>query len=105
MESIELGVLGFLVLFVLMAIRIPIGLAMLMVGSVGSALIIGPNAVLNGLKTLPYEHFSSYSLSIIPMFLLMGQFASQAGMSTALFRAARAWLGHRRGGVAISATS
>jgi len=103
MESIELGVLGFLVLFVLMAIRIPIGLAMLMVGSVGSALIIGPNAVLNGLKTLPYEHFSSYSLSIIPMFLLMGQCASQAGMSTALFRAARAWLGHRRGGVAISA--
>jgi C4-dicarboxylate transporter DctM subunit len=55
------------------------------------------------LKTETYTTFSSYSLSIIPMFLLMGQFATLSGMSTALFKAAESWLGHRRGGVAMAA--
>lgn len=102
MEGVGLGLIGFLALFVLMAIRVPIGLAMLLVGAIGSAGIIGIGPFLNSLKTQPYEYFSNYSLSIIPMFLLMGQFASQAGMSAALFRAARSWLGHKRGGVAMA---
>jgi tripartite ATP-independent transporter DctM subunit len=55
------------------------------------------------MKSETYTTFSSYSLSIIPMFLLMGQFATLSGMSQALFRAAESFLGHRRGGVAMSA--
>ena len=55
------------------------------------------------LKTETYGTFSSYSLTIIPMFLLMGQFATLSGMSQALFKAAESFLGHRKGGVAMAA--
>jgi tripartite ATP-independent transporter DctM subunit len=58
--------------------------------------------LINFLKSEPYSQFSAYSLSVIPLFLLMGQFATQAGMSRALFRAANVWLGHRRGGIAMA---
>jgi tripartite ATP-independent transporter DctM subunit len=54
------------------------------------------------LKTLTYETFSNQGLSIVPLFLLMGQFATRTGMSAALFRAASDWLGHRRGGIAMA---
>src|SRR5690554_1642554 len=77
---------------------------MLLCGLGGTWLIMGsPAPILARLKGETYSTFSSYSLSIIPLFLLMGQFASLGGMSSALFRAANAFLGHRRGGVAMSA--
>ncbi len=85
-------------------LRIPIGLSMLMVGLGGLYFVTGGTTVaLAKLKSETYSTFSSYSLSIVPMFLLMGHFATLGGMSTALFKAAEAWLGHRRGGVAMSA--
>src|SRR5690606_23864197 len=59
--------------------------------------------ILAKLKGETYTTFSSYSLSIIPLFLLMGQFATLGGMSRSLFKAAETWLGHRRGGVAMAA--
>ncbi|MEM6897072.1 MAG: TRAP transporter large permease, partial [Pseudomonadota bacterium] len=62
-----------------------------------------PAAPLAQLKTLTFDTFSSYSLSIVPLFLLMGQFATKSGMSGALFKAAQDWLGHRKGGVAMAA--
>ncbi len=55
------------------------------------------------LKSLPYGQFSNYDLSVVPMFILMGNVASRAGLSRDLFRAANAWLGWMRGGVAVSA--
>jgi len=89
---------------VLIFLRVPIALAMLLVGFVGSYLVTGtPMMTLNQLKNLTYGTFSNYSFSIIPLFLLMGQFATLSGMSAALFRAAESFLGHRRGGVAMSA--
>lgn len=85
-------------------LRAPIGLAMLVCGLGGLVLVTGgPNIVLAKLKSESYSIFSSYSLSIIPMFLLMGQFATLGGMSQALFKAAESWLGHRKGGVAMAA--
>jgi len=73
-------------------------------GFVGTWIVLGrPSAPLAQLKTLSYDTFSSYSLSIVPLFLLMGQFATKSGMSAALFRAASDWLGHRKGGVAMAA--
>jgi len=91
-------------LLVLVFFRAPIALAMIGVGVGGTYIVIGtPMMTLNQLKTLPYGMFSNYSFSIIPLFLLMGQFATLSGMSASLFRAAESFLGHRRGGVAMSA--
>ncbi|MEX0923976.1 MAG: TRAP transporter large permease [Rhodovibrionaceae bacterium] len=104
MSGIELGLLSFPVLIALIFLRVPIGLAMLMVGFFGVWLVTGSERpVLAQLKSLPYDTFSNYSLSIVPLFLLMGQFATRGGLSKRLFAAAETWLGHRRGGVAMAA--
>lgn len=104
MSNIELALWSFPVLLVLVFLRMPIALAMIGVGVGGTYLVIGtPMMTLNQLKTLTYGTFSNYSFSIIPLFLLMGQFATLSGMSASLFRAAESFLGHRRGGVAMSA--
>ncbi len=104
MSNIELGLLAFPVLLLLIFLRMPIGLAMLIVGVVGNFLITKSwNPTLSLFKSLPYSTFSNYSLSIIPLFLLMGQFASLGGISNQLFNAAASWLGHRKGGVAMAA--
>lgn len=104
MSNFELALWSFPVLLTLIFLRMPIALAMLAVGFGGTYLVIGsPMMSLNQLKTLTYGTFSNYSFSIIPLFLLMGQFATLSGMSRALFKAAESFLGHRRGGVAMSA--
>jgi C4-dicarboxylate transporter, DctM subunit len=104
MSNVELGLWSFPVLLVLIFLRMPIGLAMLIVGVVGNFLITKSwNPSLAMFKSLTYSTFSSYSLSIVPLFLLMGQFASLGGISNQLFNAAASWLGHRKGGVAMAA--
>jgi len=104
LSNLELGLYSFPVLLLLIFLRIPIGLAMFGVGLGGLYLVMGSTVpILAKLKGETYSTFSSYSLSIIPLFLLMGQFAGLGGMSQALFKAANSWLGHRRGGVAMSA--
>jgi C4-dicarboxylate transporter DctM subunit len=65
--------------------------------------ITGPTALLSYLKTEMYWRFTTFDLSVIPLFVLMGQFAAKAGLSQALFRAANVWLGHHRGGIAMAA--
>ncbi|HEX6959277.1 MAG TPA: TRAP transporter large permease [Ferrovibrio sp.] len=90
-------------MFVMLAVRVPIGLAMLTVGMAGYTVLNGWLPLLSYLKAAPFQLFSSNSLSVIPLFLLMGQLASRAGLSRALFRAAYVWLGHCRGGVAMAA--
>lgn len=103
MSGVELGVLMFAVLVVLLVLRMPIGVAMLVTGMAGYVMLSGWEPLINYLKTGPYYRVSSYSLSVIPLFLLMGQFAMHAGLSRALFGAANAWLGHRPGGLAMAA--
>ncbi len=103
MDRFQLGVIAFPILFIFLTIRIPIGLAMLLVGTSGTALIAGWLPVVAQMKTSAWHLFSNYSLSVIPLFLLMGNFASRAGMSFSLFRFASACLGHRKGGVAMAA--
>jgi tripartite ATP-independent transporter DctM subunit len=76
---------------------------MLAVGMAGYVLIAGEAALLGYLKTAMYWQFSTFGLAVIPLFILMGQFASKAGMSAALFRAANVWVGHLRGGIAMAA--
>ena len=103
MSGVDLGVLMFAVLVVLLVLRMPIGVAMLVTGMAGYVMLSGWEPLINYLKTGPYYRVSSYSLSVIPLFLLMGQFAMHAGLSRALFAAANAWLGHRPGGLAMAA--
>ncbi|MEM8537949.1 MAG: TRAP transporter large permease [Pseudomonadota bacterium] len=104
MSDLALGYLSFPILLLLIFLRAPIGLAMLICGIGGLWLATdGTTVFMARLKSEVYSTFSNYSLSIIPMFLLMGQFAMHSGMSQALFRAAEAGLGHRKGGVAMAA--
>ncbi|MGH6905737.1 MAG: TRAP transporter large permease [Geminicoccaceae bacterium] len=103
MSGFLIGALSFPILLALLCLRIPIGVAMLLVGMTGYVIMSGWLPLINFLKSEPYSQFSSYSLSVIPLFLLMGQFATHAGLSRALFRAANVWLGHLRGGVAMAA--
>ncbi|NND21007.1 MAG: TRAP transporter large permease [Silicimonas sp.] len=85
-------------------LRIPVAAAMAVTGFCGVWMVLGsPNALLAQLKTLTYATFASYSLSIVPLFLLMGQFATKSGLSRALFVSASDWLGHRPGGVGMAA--
>ncbi len=103
MSSVALGGLFLAFLLALLAIRIPIAIAMLLTGIGGYVSISGWDPLLNYLKTVAYARYTVYDLSVIPLFLLMGQFASRGGLATGLFRAAAAMVGHWRGGLAISA--
>jgi tripartite ATP-independent transporter DctM subunit len=94
---------GLAALVALIAIRMPIAYAMILVGGGGMMILSDPRIVLAQLKNLAYSQFSIYDLSVLPMFVLMGNIASRAGLSRDLFRAANAWLGWMRGGVAMSA--
>lgn len=102
MTGIAAGLTGFAALLALMAVRIPIAVAMLATGIAGYGLVNGWVPLLAYLKTNTYYQFSTYSLSVIPLFVLMGEFATRAGMSRALYRAAAAFLGHLRGGLAMA---
>ena len=104
MTALEVGIASFPVLMILIFLRVPIGLAMFLVGLAGLSIVTdGTNVAFSRLKNETYGTFSSYSLTIVPMFLLMGCFATLGGMSQALFKAAEGFLGHRRGGVAMAA--
>jgi tripartite ATP-independent transporter DctM subunit len=103
LSDLLIGVLSFPVLLGMIFMRIPIGLAMFVTGFGGLWMVLGsPDVSLARLKSESFTTFSSYSLSIVPMFLLMGHFATLGGMSQALFKAAEGWLGHRKGGVAMA---
>lgn len=104
MESgLLIGILGFLGLVALVAIRIPIAYTMILVGVIGTSLLSGPKIVLNQLKDLAYVQFSNYDLTVLPMFILMGGLAYRCGLSYDLFRGANAWMGRFRGGIAMAA--
>ena len=102
MTNIEFGGLLFGICVALIAFRMPVGVAMFVVGGFGFASLAGWSAFLNLLNTAPFSRVSSYTLSVLPLFLLMGQFATRAGLTRSLFTATRAWVGHYRGGLAIS---
>jgi tripartite ATP-independent transporter DctM subunit len=104
LTDIVIGLLSFPALLVLIFLRVPIGLAMFLAGLGGMVLVTGDITIpFARLKSETFTTFSNYSLSIVPMFLLMGHFATLGGMSQALFKAAEGWLGHRKGGVAMAA--
>jgi tripartite ATP-independent transporter DctM subunit len=94
--------LGFAALLGLIALRCPVGLAMLLVGAGGYLYIVDLATLLNYLKTTPWHLFANYTLSVIPLFILMGAIAERGGLARDLFTAANALIGHRAGGMAMS---
>jgi C4-dicarboxylate transporter, DctM subunit len=97
-----IAIFGFLILFVLMLLRVPIGFSMGIAGVAGFAMVNGLEPGLKLLMNSPYRTATDYTLSVIPMFVLMGVFATSGGMSRELFAANKAWFGHLKGGSAIS---
>ncbi|PZX17040.1 tripartite ATP-independent transporter DctM subunit [Palleronia aestuarii] len=102
-DPFVLGATGLAVLVGLIALRMPVAYAMAAVGLGGIWALSGPLILMSQMKTLAYGVFSNYDLSVVPLFLLMGHLATRARLSHALFRAANAWLGRFRGGVAMAA--
>src|SRR4051794_9762751 len=102
MSSDAIAVLGFVVLFVLMLLRVPVGMAMGLVGVSGFAYIVGGPAALKNVGHTTMRTVTDFNFAVVPLFLLMGSFATTSGMSRELFRAANAFLGHLRGGLGIA---
>ncbi|MCW2309601.1 TRAP transporter large permease [Rhodobium gokarnense] len=94
--------IGSLVLFALMLIGVPISFALALVGTAGVVSIIGIEPALTLLGQTFFDHSRTYSLSILPLFLMMGNFVVQSGIAENLYNAANAWLRHRRGGLAMA---
>ncbi len=102
MDTTALSVLILMLLFVLLAAGMPIGFAMGISAFLGTLMLIDPDAALALLGQTAYETARTYDLSVVPMFVLMGYIAGGAGLSESLYRACNAWLGHRRGGLALA---
>ncbi len=105
MSGLETGLLVLAVLMGLLALRVHVGIGMFLAGVLCYVLVNhgNLNALLFTINNLVYARVSDYDLAVIPLFVLMGQFAIHGGLSRALFRAASAFIGHWRGGLAMSA--
>ncbi|WP_460274452.1 TRAP transporter large permease [Celeribacter sp. ULVN23_4] len=96
------ALIAFAVLFLLLFLGLPIGIGMGLVGTIGFAMMIGLDPALNMLSQTAYDAVVGYNLSVLPLFILMGHFVSQAGLSRKLFEASYAWVGHLKGGLAVA---
>lgn len=94
--------LGFLAVFAMAFMRIPLAVAMTIAGVVGMGLMRGWTPAFAGVSQVVFETGFAYVLSVIPLFVLMGNFVARAGMARELFQAANAFVGHRRGGLAMA---
>ena len=103
MTAATIGISMLAGMLVLMTIRVPIAAAMFIPGAVGYWVMTNDQALLNTLKGSAVARLTVYDLSVIPLFLLMGQFATQGGLSRSLFRAAASFVGHIRGGLGMAA--
>lgn len=102
MSGTMIGLIMGVFMMALLALRVQIGIVMLLTGSIGYIWVSGWDPLMAYLKNAPYGRFSLYDLSVVPLFLLMGQFATHGGLSRALFRAGNAFIGHWRGGMAMA---
>ncbi len=102
MSPITTGVVGIILLVILFLLRMHISFAMALVGFLGFTYLSTPKAAFSVLSRDIYETFSSYPLSVIPMFILMGTFAFASGISKRLYKTAYTWLGQLRGGLTIA---
>ncbi|MCF8143871.1 MAG: TRAP transporter large permease [Deltaproteobacteria bacterium] len=97
-----IGMIGILLMFILLAMGMYIGIAMALVGFLGLCIIVGWDSGMSILGITPLAEGSSYTLSVIPLFVLMGQFAFISGISTDIYKTVYAWMGRFRGGLAMA---
>ena len=102
MSPVVVGIIGIGLLVLLFLLRMPVAFAMALVGFVGFTYLTTPEAALGLLGLDIFDTFSSYPLSVIPMFILMGTFAFASGISQRLYKTTYTWIGHRRGGLTIA---
>ncbi|MDM0108931.1 TRAP transporter permease [Variovorax sp. J22R24] len=102
MSTDAIAVLGFVVLFALMLLRVPVGMAMGLVGVTGYAWIVGPGPALKLVGQTSMRTVTDYTFGVIPMFMLMGALVSVSGVSRELFKAANSMIGHLRGGLGVA---
>ena len=104
MSGMSIGLVMFALLLVLLALRVHIGIAMFIIGSAGFVVMNDYQSLplLATLKNIAYARFYNYDLAVIPLFMLMGQFATHGGLSRALFNCVNSFVGHWRGGVAMA---
>ena len=102
MDLLTIGVFGIVLLLILLFLGMNTGFAMLTAGVAGFAIAVDPAAALGLLKSVPFNTTASFSLAVIPLFIMMGQFAVHGGLSADLYRACHVWLGRMPGGLAIA---
>src|ERR1700751_3458441 len=102
MSPDAVAVTGFVVLFVLMLLRVPVGMAMGLVGVSGFGYLVGGTPALKMVGQTSMRIVTDYTFGVIPMFLLMGAFVTRSGMSRELFQAANKFIGHLRGGLGLA---
>jgi C4-dicarboxylate transporter, DctM subunit len=104
LEPATAGIIVMALLFAALAVGVHIGVALGLGGILGMYLAIGPDAAFGQLATVPFSTTNSFTLAVIPLFILMGSLATQASLTTDLYRAAFNWLGPLRGGLAMATT-
>ncbi|MBW1913118.1 MAG: TRAP transporter large permease subunit, partial [Deltaproteobacteria bacterium] len=102
MSPLLIGVLGVVLLMILLFMRMPIAVAMGVVGVLGMGMVVGFEAGLSILKTAPFAAIARYGFSVVPLFILMGSFCFHAGVSRDLYYTVNKWIGHFRGGLAMA---
>ncbi len=102
MNPVHVGIIGIIFLIAILFSRFPVAFCMALVGLLGFGYLVSPQAALNIIAKDFYSVFSSYGLTVVPLFVFMGQILFQAGISSKLYDAAYAWLGHYRGGLAMA---
>jgi C4-dicarboxylate transporter DctM subunit len=102
MSPITVGVVAFIILFILLALRTPLGIAMFLIGAIGLWYLISPAAAMVKTGLIPFEIMANWDLAVLPLFLLMAQVIFASGLSEDLYDVAAKWLGRLRGGIAIA---
>ncbi|MDR1320591.1 MAG: TRAP transporter large permease [Gracilibacteraceae bacterium] len=102
MSAMTIGIIGIAALFILLLIGLPVGITMLLVGFFGYSSVVSFKGALGMLKGVEYSTVSNYSMSVVPLFILMGFFAFYSGLSGDLYNFAHKMIGHRKGGLALA---
>jgi C4-dicarboxylate transporter DctM subunit len=105
MSVVTVGIIGLIILFTLLALGMPIGVAMGTVGILGMWYVVSGSAAYAKLAIPPFQTVASYELAVVPLFLLMAHIVFNTGMGEDLYRLAAKWLGHLPGGVAIASVA
>jgi len=102
MDPVTIGIIGLIILLILLAIGLPVGYAMASVGLTGFIYMASAKGGLTMAARAAWDQFGSYDFSVVPLFMLMGQFSFASGISSRLYEAAHKWFGHMRGGLAMA---